>query len=474
MLPLARITFIVFDSGSGPVHVCAVKEEGEREELDHEKNIFGEVVRTGKPFTESQPQQNEDDNNSNGVAVIQTALHKTSEAVPAVALPAVSVVCPRKAASVFDFAEAFRLKDPLLCEAWAHVALDPLSEAAIKEVQDNRTDGAAALASLSVRRFTEAVQRWTTEGVRCFSCLEECVRALGHHFARARPSMAPIAVAVAGCASRVIQRLREESGCATTAKTATTLLLRETCDAVCREIATASETAGRLWLESVPTGATVVTLSWSGTVAKSLLGSGHSNDDGDEDEACAAKRRSLHVVVCESRTLGEGARFGEKLASSGVLGKVTVIPDCAALPFLETCVQSADSANDATVVVAVVVVVGADAVFGDASFNNKTGTRTLLLAARECGVRASVLCDTFKVSPEPRAPAAQLPVSEVDESPFFAPGTGVHSWSPLFEVTPLTTNPNVEFVTERGVATPADIARLSSLNRKACDALSSV
>ena len=432
------VVFLVAGSGHATKQVSIREVEHDSEEpLDEgfAKQAFGNptlsVVRAGKPFATKE-----------GETVESLLLKCEGGCECATPTNATTLTFP-SASSVFDVAEPIRKQGEaaqVLCEAWVHVALDPLSEAGIKEVQDNRTDGAAALASLSVQHFSEAAARWVSEGAaeRYFSTRAECVRALGHHFSEARPSMAPIAVSVANCAARIL------TGVAPLAAGA----------AVRGEIAAASGTICRLWMESVPAGATVVTLSRSGTVAKCFLG-----------EAFAEKKRSLHVVVCESRTLGEGARFGEELAGAGGLGRVTVIPDCAALPLLETCRRAGAP---------VAVVVGADAVFGDAGFNNKTGTRTLLLAARECGVRASVLCDSFKVSPEPTAPGAQTPVSEVDESPFFSPGKGVCSWSPLFEVTPLSTNPDVEFVTEKGVATPADIAELSSQNRGTCAALHSV
>lgn len=434
------VAFLIADSGLGTVQLSTREISEEPCNEGAVRQAFGNpslsVVRAGKPFA------------AQDGATVKSLLLRC-EGGNEGAVSAEEALTFPKAASVFDIAKALRKRENIsqvLCEAWMHVALDPLSEAGIKEVQDNRTDGAAALASLSVKHFSEAAERWVSEGAaeKCFSSREECVRALGYHFSQARPSMAPIAVSVANCAARIIQGMAVQQGQRQPSP-------REVGDAVREEIASASGTICRLWMETVPAGATVVTLSWSGTVAKCFLG-----------ESFAEKKRTLHVVVCESRTLGEGARFGEKLASAGCLGKVTVIPDCAALPFLETCLEGG---------VPVVVVVGADAVFGDGGFNNKTGTRTLLLAARECGVRASVLCDSFKVSPEPRAPRAQFPVSEVDESPFFSPGTGVCSWSPLFEVTPLSTNPNVEFVTEKGVATPADIAELSSQNRATYAAL---
>lgn len=436
------VAFLVVDGGLETIQILA----REMEQLasvpcdeDIGKQAFGShsslrVVRAGKPFAAKGEE-----------VVVRPLLLCSEEGCESAAAGTVvgDVLSCKKTASVFDVAKALGERSRLLCEAWVHVALDPLSEAGIKEVQDNRTDGAAALASLSVKHFSVAAERWLSEHAdeRFFSTKEECVRALGYHFSQSRPAMAPIAVSIADCAARIIKRMRECSS----SSFSPSLSPCKIGDAVCEEIASASGTICRLWLESVPDGATVVTLSWSGTVAKCFLG-----------DTFPEKKRSLHVVVCESRTLGEGARFGERLAGAGTLGKVTVIPDCAALPFLETCLLRGAP---------VVVVVGADAVFGDAGFNNKTGTRTLLLAARECGVRASVLCDSFKVSPEPKAPQAQVPVFEVDESPFFSPGTGVCTWSPLFEVTPLSTNPNVEFITEKGFATPSDITELSTLNK---------
>lgn len=433
------VVFLVCNNGLESVKISSYEVEQGSENPCYEdvrKQIFESssspsffsslrIIRAGKPFVTKEGES------------VKSLLFKSEEGCEVVSND--NLICA-KTLSIFDIADNYGKKSRLLCEAWMHVALDDLSEAGIKEVQDNRTDGAAALASLSVKYFSEAAGRWASEkaDVKYFSSKEECVRALGYHFSQARPSMAPIAVSVSNCAARIIESVRDGTAHEKVSPS-------EIGDAVRKEIASASGTICRLWMESVPDGATVVTLSWSGTIAKCFLG-----------DSFTEKKRTLHVVVCESRTLGEGARFGEKLAGAGTLGKVTVIPDCAALPFLETCLREKTP---------VVVVVGADAVFGDAGFNNKTGTRMLLLAARECGVRASVLCDSFKVSPEPSAPQAQLPVSEVDESPFFSPGTGVCSWSPLFEVTPLSTNPGVEFITEKGIATPSEIAKLSSLNR---------
>lgn len=162
----------------------------------------------------------------------------------------------------------------------------------------------------------------------------------------------------------------------------------------------------------------VATLSASSSVMAVLLHAAHAGV-------------ALKVFCAESRPHFEGRDFAERLAAEGV--PVTLFID-AALPL---AVHNAD-----------VALVGADAI-GIGGVVNKMGTQALVLAARQAGVPAYVLCGTLKFWPAAAGPGPRL-----DEYDIHDPGEVYQGLAPVrvlnryFESVPLTAFAGV--VTENG------------------------
>ena len=112
----------------------------------------------------------------------------------------------------------------------------------------------------------------------------------------------------------------------------------------------------------------LLTYSYSSTVLAALAATHHSN-------------RLENVFLSEGRPLNEGRLLAERLAGLGI--PVTLTVDAA----LAGRVEEADA-----------VVVGTDAVFGDA-YVNKVGTRLLQERARKAGKPFFLLADTGKFLP---------------------------------------------------------------------------
>jgi ribose 1,5-bisphosphate isomerase len=115
---------------------------------------------------------------------------------------------------------------------------------------------------------------------------------------------------------------------------------------------------------------TVLTLSYSGTVAKVL--------------ETIAKNKEIKVVVAESLPLGEGKRTAELLSGSGM--DVTMISD--SMVYAE--------ARDSDL-----CLLGADAITPQALIN-KVGTYGMALASVQAGVPVYVVSSTLKITSELR------------------------------------------------------------------------
>lgn len=151
----------------------------------------------------------------------------------------------------------------------------------------------------------------------------------------------------------------------------------ESAHAVRERAVDADETAADTAADRID-GATVLTLSRSGTVAAAL---DRAATDG--------------VVVLESLPGGEGAAVAESLAADH---DVTLVRDAAVADRIGAGVD--------------IVLVGADAVFPDGSVLNKVGTRTAATVATRHDVPVFVVCASAKIAPaetvcadrEPRPP----------------------------------------------------------------------
>jgi Initiation factor 2 subunit family len=127
----------------------------------------------------------------------------------------------------------------------------------------------------------------------------------------------------------------------------------------------------------------LITLSYSGSVCSTL-------------ETIAAERR-LRVVCGEGRPRYEGRRLATALERAGA--QVTLVVDAALTSFLAE---------------ASAVLVGADAVFGDA-WVNKIGTFGLAAAASFCGTPVYVVAARDKFVPASVAARLVLPLRALDE-----------------------------------------------------------
>ncbi len=165
----------------------------------------------------------------------------------------------------------------------------------------------------------------------------------------------------------------------------------------------------------------VATLSRSDTVLEAIRG-------GDPSR----------VFVAESRPAREGIDVAEGLAAADDLDcPVTVHTDAAAAHVLSS--EAIDR-----------VVVGADTIRPDGSVVNKTGTRTLALAAAREGIPVSVFAATDKVSTR-----EAVNLESGDRSAVYDGDADLDVVNPTFDVTPADCIDG--FVTERGVLEPAGI-----------------
>jgi len=167
----------------------------------------------------------------------------------------------------------------------------------------------------------------------------------------------------------------------------------------------------------------VLTFSYSSTVLAALA---------------AAHRASPleEVFLSEGRPLNEGRLLAERLAALGIPVTLTV-----------------DAALAARVEAAEAVVVGTDAVLGDA-YVNKVGTRSLQESARRAGKPFFVLADTGKILPPALAAFHRIEEKPAHEVWREAPA-GVAVVNRYFEIIPL--EESVLLLSERGPLTAARV-----------------
>ncbi|AHG00476.1 initiation factor 2B [Halostagnicola larsenii XH-48] len=161
----------------------------------------------------------------------------------------------------------------------------------------------------------------------------------------------------------------------------------------------------------------VLTLSRSGTVRSAL-------------EAWSPAR----VFVAESRPAREGVAVAEELAGGM---PVALFTDAAAASVLSR--EAVDR-----------VVVGADTIRPDGAVVNKTGTRSVALAAAREGIPVSVVAATDKVSTRP-----EINLESGSRTAVYDGEASIDVLNPTFDVTPADCVD--EYVTERGPLERADI-----------------
>lgn len=186
-------------------------------------------------------------------------------------------------------------------------------------------------------------------------------------------------------------------------------------------------------VDRLPDDPTVLTLSRSGTVRRTLERGG-----------------DWTVYVATSRPGGEGTAVAESLTPSV---DVTLFPDGAVAHAL----SSADV--DA-------VLVGADTVLADGRVVNKVGTRAAALAAAYEGIEVYALTAEDKVrrtGGERDDPDESSVSHSVDESAVYDGTAEIDVLAPTFDVTPAD---RVTVVTENGPQSVADIERIAQRNRE--------
>ncbi|WP_121741845.1 NUDIX domain-containing protein [Natronorubrum halophilum] len=162
----------------------------------------------------------------------------------------------------------------------------------------------------------------------------------------------------------------------------------------------------------------IATLSRSGTVLEALRG-------GDPSR----------VFVAESRPAREGIAVAEELAADDAI-------DCPVAVHTDAAVAHVLSSEEVDQ-----VVVGADTVLADGSVVNKTGTRTLALAAAREGIPVSVVAATDKLSTREETNLESGARSDVYDGE-----ASIDVLNPTFDVTPADCV--TEFITEHGALDP--------------------
>lgn len=290
------------------------------------------------------------------------------------------------------------------------------AEAVISGIASDNLSGAAEVLRRAAAVFSQMnadqidVASQSVEVARR-SMTEICVA-----LAKAQPSMSPLL--------RLASEALSEARAATSASEA----WEYAANAAFKFVETASRAAHRVVLHAsslISTGSTILTHSRSSTVVATLA------------EARRAGRL-LTVVATESRPLFEGRRLASELAEKAIA--VISIADAAASLLMDRVD---------------LVLIGADKITPE-SLINKTGTRMIVLAARERGLPVYALCDSSKFIAADYCAAVARDEREGNELWPGAPEQ-VTIVNRYFEPTPLAYFTGI--VTEDGVLTAPEVAR---------------
>ena len=289
---------------------------------------------------------------------------------------------------------------------------------ALVRIRADREHGASWLAREAARALARAAMAAESAGHgtgrRGGLGLEgESWRQLARELAHARPSMAAVAVTVAG--------IMAAGGSAPDERTALAAIRDEAerraaaWDAAAEAIAA----QGRALLVG-----TVLTHSRSGTVEEVM-----------RRLAADPVGQVAGVIVTESRPGGEGVATARALAAAGLA--VTLVAEAA------VGLMAAEASC---------VALGADSLRADGSLVNKVGTYPLALAARAAGIPVYVVSETVKVAPD----GWPLELEEGETGGLLAaPIPGVRVRAALFERTPAGLLSSI--ITEEGVLRPDEL-----------------
>lgn len=200
----------------------------------------------------------------------------------------------------------------------------------------------------------------------------------------------------------------------------------ETTQAFTVELEEARREVVRKATSLIPAGVTLLTHTYSSTVATALIQAGQLG-------------RNPHVICLEARPLLEGQRLAIELAETGI--DVTFAIDAAMYDRLLNCE---------------LVLVGADSLT-DKGVVSKVGTAAIAVCAQTLGVPVYVLTDTTKIWPDGLGspPLSPHPTKEVWEGA--PPNVRVTNY--YFDLTPWPAISGV--VTEKGLLTPEELRMLS-------------
>lgn len=266
--------------------------------------------------------------------------------------------------------------------------MDTQARAVIQTVKEDRQSGAAQLAV----RALSAVRDWLTSNAVPASTLEAVLDGL----TGARPSMVPLANAVARCRA-LFGPWHERSNVSEQAVPVVSSVLEQ--------LARANERVALNAFELVPDRATILTHSRSSQVAALFR--------------LLAERQHPFSVICTQSSPGdEGFTLARELDQLGV--PVTLITDAQMGLFM----PEAD-----------IVFSGCDTWLADQHFVNKSGTYLLGLAAQDRGKPFWVLADSFKDS---SGTSASVALEEMAAEELGGPtGNHIRSRNIYFETVPV-------------------------------------
>lgn len=183
----------------------------------------------------------------------------------------------------------------------------------------------------------------------------------------------------------------------------------------------------------IPSGSRVLFHSYSGSLIQILQRAGETKSD-------------LTYLFTESRPYRESRRVVVALQSLPV----------SFVSYSDAAVAIAASRAD-------FAIVGADALFADGSFANKTGTLPLALACQFVGIPLYVVSEVSKLYTGPVADVEmeQRPPIEMHEGWELAVSSRVEVVNQFFEVTPASLV--TAYLTDRGVLAPGELESVSSV-----------
>lgn len=230
--------------------------------------------------------------------------------------------------------------------------MDQQARGIVQAIRDDRQSGATQLTSAAL----SAVRDWLASGKVSASLLEQLLDDL----ARGRPSMVPLANAIARC-QELFGPWRDSSNVSEQAAPVVASVLEQ--------LARANERVALSAFELVPEKATILTHSRSSQVVALF-------------RLLADRQHPFSVICSQSSPGNEGFTLARELDELGI--PVTLITDAQIGLFMP----------DADLVFS-----GCDTWLSDQHFVNKSGTYLLALAARDQGKPLWVLADGFKDSP---------------------------------------------------------------------------